>query len=279
MKEVRVKERKMKWPLMSNGSSQQQTRQMEKSASPLGISGDARREQHVNHPYATSSAALNITSPDSKCVAVSRQMNILLILALIGFVFGFGTPELDAFNNEIIDLNSEFKFEKSGLKNYCDVSLLPTNNIIGVTFTPSFNLTPTGVGFAEFNNLRCEFNGVSAATAPATIATNENKNKNIFESGPVWGHTIQTKNHTQHPNAPRIDRKDAIDQTDIACCEFDNIECIFDTNMDGIGLQYYISFGMCFVFSLLFFSFLFFFFPFFVFSFFFLHVSPVISFV
>ena len=70
------------------------------------------------------------------------------------------------------------------MKNNCDVSSSPTKNAIGVTYTPPFNLTPTGVGFAEFNNLGYEFNGVltATATATATIVTNENKNKNIFES-------------------------------------------------------------------------------------------------
>ena len=190
MKEVIVKERKMKWPLFSNGPSQQQTtRKIEKSPS---TPGDEKGEGECNHPCATTSAALN-TSPDSKCLLVLRQMNILLILTLIGLVFGFITPEFDAFNNEIINLNNEFKLEKSGLKNDCDVSSSLTNNTIGVTFTPSFNLAPTGVGFAEFNILGCEYNGVLAVTATATIVTNENKNENIFASGLIWGDNTNKK--------------------------------------------------------------------------------------
>ena len=36
---------------------------------------------------------------------------------------------------------------------------------IGITFTPAFNFSPTGVRLAEFNNLGCEFNAVLAAIA------------------------------------------------------------------------------------------------------------------
>ena len=104
-----MKERKMKWPLMSDRSSQQQTtRQQEKSPQ---TPADETREQHGNYYHATTSAALNTTSLDSKCLGISRQMNIVLIVTLIGLVFGFILPDLDAFNNEIIDLNDEFKLE------------------------------------------------------------------------------------------------------------------------------------------------------------------------
>ena len=103
---------------------------------------------------------------------------------------------LDGFNCEIIDLNSEFKLEKMFLNNDRDVSSSPTNNTIGVTNTPSFYFSLTGVGLAEFNILRCEFNAVLAATPTVSIVTNEHKDKHIFESGPSWGQYTQTKNNT-----------------------------------------------------------------------------------
>ena len=233
----------MKWPLISDKSSQQTTRQKEKSQLTQG--GETRWDHR-----ATTSAALHTTSADSQCLAIAKQMNILLILTLIGLVFGFILPELNGFDNEIIDLNIEFKSEKNGLNNDCDVSSSPTSNTIGA---PSFNLSQTGVGLAEFNNLGCDFNSVSAPTATATVTVtivpNKNKNKNIFESCPLWGHNKETTHHTPHSNAPRMDR----------FCEFDNIDCIFDNSMDGIGLQYDITFGMCIIFSLFF---MFFFFSF-----------------
>ena len=74
---------------------------------------------------------------------------------------------------------------------------------------------------------------------------------------------------TQHASAPRNDRNDRNDQiglTDVGRSEFDDIECIFDSNMDGIRLQHDISFGMCIVsFSFFFFLCCLFFFFFFFF--------------
>ena len=182
-------------------------------------------------------------------------MNILSILILIGLVFGFILAELDGFNNEIIDLNIEIKLEKNGLNNDCDVSSSPSNNTIGVPYTPPFNFSPTGVGSAEFNNLGRKFNAVLAPTATATIATNENKNKNIFKSDPAPGHSAQTQHPPPPPNASKINRNDKNGQADVGFCEFDNIGCVSDNNIDGIGLQYEISFGMCIIFCLFCFSF------------------------
>ena len=225
MREVRVRERKKKWPLIFNRSSQHQiTSQREKS--PLTPGGETCQQQ-LNHPRATTSAALNTTSPQSlTCLPFQKKMNILLIFTLIGLVFRFIPAELDGFNCEIIVLNSAFKLEKRGLNDDCDVSPSPTNNTIGVTNTPCFYFSPTGVGLAEFNNLGCEFNVVAAATAKVTIVTDENKNKNIFESGPSWGQNTQTENSiTSHPSAPRNNTNDRISPTDVGCCEFDKLEC------------------------------------------------------
>ena len=203
-----------------------------------------------NDDHATS-AALNTSSPDLQYLSIAKQMNILSILTLIGLVFDFILPKRDGFDNEIIDLNIEIKLEKNCLNNDCDVSS-PTNDTIGVTYTPSFNFTLTGVGSPEFNNLRCEFNAVLASAATVIIVTNENKNKNIFESGPVWGQNKRTQHLTPPVNTPRINRNDKIGQTHIVFCEFDNIDCIFDSNIDGIALQYDISFGICIIFVIFF---------------------------
>ena len=113
--------RKMKWPLISNRSSQQREKSQQ-------IPGGETLQEHSNHARATVSAALNITPPDSRCIPIPKQMNILLILTLIGLIFWFIPPELGDFNNEIIDLNSEFKLEKMVLNNDCGVSSSPTNN-------------------------------------------------------------------------------------------------------------------------------------------------------
>ena len=200
MREVRLKERKMKWPLMSNRSSPQQfqqtTRQNEKSPP---TPGGETPQQHLNHPRARTSAVLNTTSPDSHH-PIPNQRNILLILTLIGLIFFFTAPELDVFNNEIIDVNSEFKLQKMVLNNDCGVSSSPTNNTIGVTYTSLFYFSPTGVGLAEFNNLGCEFNAVLAATATVTIVTNENKNQNIFESGALWRHNNNKNDNNSKDN-------------------------------------------------------------------------------
>ena len=196
------------------------------------------------------SAALNISFPDLQHLSIAEQFNILSILTLIGLIFDFILPECDGFNNEIIDLNIEFKLAKNCLNKDCDVSS-PTNNTIGVIYIPSFNFTLTSVGSAEFNNLKREFNAVLPPTATAIIVTNENQNKNIFESGSGWRQNTQT----QHPtslNTPRINRNHRIDQTHVGFCEFDNIDCIFDSDMDGIGLQYDISFGICIIFVIFF---------------------------
>ena len=206
MREVRVKERKMKWggPLISNRSSQQQktcTRQSKKS--PPTPDGEPP-QQHLNHPHATMSAAFNTTSPDSKSTPIPNQINILLSSPLIGLIFCFIQAELDGINNEIFDLNSEFKLEKMVLNNDCGVSSSPTNNTIGGTYTPSFCFSPTGVGLAEFNNLGCEFNAVlAAATATVTIVTKEHTNKNIFESGALWSNN---KNNNSRDNKNKNDK-------------------------------------------------------------------------
>ena len=69
------------------------------------------------------------------------------------------------------------------------------------------------------------------------------------------GHNTHAPHSAPHPTASRIDRNNRIDATDVGFCEFDNIGCIFDSNMDGIGIQYDISFGMCIILSLFCFSF------------------------
>ena len=190
-----MKQRKTKWHLISNRSSQQQiTTQIEKSPP---IPDGETLQQHLNHNRVTTSTALISTSPDSQCIPITNQMSILLSLTLFGLIFQFVPPKLDGFNDEIIDLNSEFKLEKIVLNTDCCVSSSPTNSPMDITYTPSFNFCPTGVVLAEFNNAGCEFNVVSAARAAATIVTKENKNQNIFESGPVWRHNTQTKN-TNH---------------------------------------------------------------------------------
>ena len=242
---MKFKEMKMKWLLMSDRGRSSHHQRKQSETSPPTASGGETHQQHWNYPRATTSAALNTRSPDSQCLPFPKQINILLILTLIGLVFAFIPPELDGFNNETIDLNIEFKLEKSGLTSDCDVPPSPTNNTIGVTYTPSFNLSPTGVGLAEFNKLECDFDAVLPATATIAIETNENKNKSILESGPPWGHNTQTLHPRPDPTAPRIDRNNKMGSTDTRLCEFDDIECIFDSNTGRIGSQYDVSFGMC----------------------------------
>ena len=137
-----MKESKIKWPLILHGSSQEQTRQREKS-------------------------------PSTSCGETRVNINLNPLLS------------------------SELRLENGGLNNNCDISSSRTNNTIGVTCTPLFNFIATGVELAEFNNLGCKFNAVLAPTATITIVTNENKNKNIFESGPTCD-IIQAPHHTPH---------------------------------------------------------------------------------
>ena len=133
--------------------------------------------------------------------------------------------------------NSELRLDQSGLNADFDVSLSSTNNTIGVTYTPSFSLIPTGVGLAEFNIFGCKFNAVLALTA-TTTATNGNRNKNIFKSDPSCEHNIIITPHLTSPStAPRIDTNDRnyrIGASDVGFGEFGNIRCIFSSNMDGI---------------------------------------------
>ena len=137
---------------------------------------------------------------------------------------------------------SKIKYESGPSSRYKQTQTgYTTAPAIGVTYTPSFNLSPTGVGLAEFNRLKCDFNAVLASTATVTIETNENKNKSILESGSLWGHNTQTPHPTPDPTAPRIDASDGNGPTNVGLCEFDNIGCIFDSNMGRIGLQYDIS--------------------------------------
>ena len=73
----------------------------------------------------------------------------------------------------------------------------------------------------------------------ATTATDENKNKNKHEKGPKGPVTnTQTEAQTQHPAAPVIDIIDKVSR------RFDNIECIFNCNIDRIGLKYDVLSGM-----------------------------------
>ena len=87
--------------------------------------------QELNHPQDNATNA----SPDSATLPIPKQNNILCVLLLIGHVFDLFLCESD-FGNEIIDLNSEFELEKSGLTNcVCDVLPSPTNNTISVSHT------------------------------------------------------------------------------------------------------------------------------------------------
>ena len=128
---------------------------------------------------------------------------------------------------------------------------------------------PVGAGLHEFNVNECvfdenEFNGAINNTFDiyfnenyydsdinntysyyATTATDENENKQKHEKGPDG--TImntQTTAQIQHPTAPIIDRIHEIVVMGKGSREFDNIECIFNGNIDRIGLQYNMLSGM-----------------------------------
>ena len=93
---------------------EQHVRKQSEKSQPTASGGETC-QLHWDHHRTTTSAALNTRSPDSQFLPCPKQINILLIFTLIGLIFGFIPPELDGFNNETIDLNIEFKLEKSGL--------------------------------------------------------------------------------------------------------------------------------------------------------------------
>ena len=194
--------------------------------------------QLSNHPRATTSAALNTTSPDPQCLPLYKQMNILLVLALVGLVFGFNPCELNAFDNAIINVNTEYKLEKSGLNNDCDMSSSQTTHTIGITYcTPAITIDndSTSIETRELNVIGCDFNDILPATTIAITEGIKTENDNEYDSGVVWE---QEQPQTSHPTALAIDTGFNIAAIDSELNEFNDIGCILDINNNGIVVRY-----------------------------------------
>ena len=199
---MRVKERKMKWPLIIDRSSQQ-------------------LHSHLH-------------SPPFKTIFALLFLAIVLPIALpiasiFGDVFDLKLCDSDGFNDDLNVLNNG-TFD-------CAVISSPTNNIIdisGAAYTLAFNYGPTGVGLAVNNEIGFDLVGALTAATAATIM-NENENKMIFNSGSSYGQHTQTQGH--HPITPGIDRYDSIGSTGAVLVEFNDTVCIFNGNIDRNGFD------------------------------------------
>ena len=228
MREVKRKDEKMKWPLISNGSSQFSTNQRKKS--PSQAEGESMS-------YRTTGASEPQASPRQR----PQPRGILFVLAIglsIKSTFESKSCEFDDFNHVSNVLKDQFKSELDYDFDR-DVSSHTTDTIdtIGVTHTPSFDFIQTGVGLVEFNTLECKIIKICGElTTIATIITNENQNKmkHEHESNEPLANTAQLKYSGQQV----IDPNNRIDQTGIELRKFDNVGCIFNGKVDEIGLQY-----------------------------------------
>ena len=238
MREVKRKDEKMKWPLISNGSSQFSTNQRKKS--PSQAEGESMS-------YRTTGASEPQASPRQR----PQPRGILFVLAIglsIKSIFESKSCEFDDSNhvlNVFNVFNDQFKSELDYdfARDVSSSHTTDTIDTIGVTHTPSFNFIQTGVGLAEFNTLECNI-CVGLTTTIATVITNENQNKmkHEQESNEPLANTQTTQIKYSTPQV--IDTNNRIDQAGIELRKFDNVGCIFNGKMDKIGLQYHVFSGM-----------------------------------
>ena len=101
-----MKEKKMKWLLIANRSSQQKTQQIEKS--PSRQEGEFVKE--LNHPRDNASAAIEMTATTEN--QAPHSLLILLFIGIIFYLFGY-LNECELGKNDIFyDLNNAFESEK-----------------------------------------------------------------------------------------------------------------------------------------------------------------------
>ena len=220
MREVNVKDRNMKWPLIANRSRQQQTRQNKKSRS----AAEGRIVKELNHPRDNTSAATIPQSSPRPHAAIFISAITLTIAIMFGCLFTLILRELGDFIHPFNVLNCESELEKSSLSNeydiVCDELTSPTTNT-------SFNFGLRGVGLGEFNNLGCNSSDVLTESAIVTIITNENENEMIFNRCSYWGQYTQTQAQTIYSTAPAIDSNDKICSTGAGLGKFNNVACVF----------------------------------------------------
>ena len=156
MRKVRVKERKMNWSLIVDGSNQQNKQAFVSTWSQIWPKRVEISDIHSNS-----------TAPP-----LSRQPRFILfisaiVLAIVSAiasifvaVFGLESRDFGGFNNVFNVFVNENKWKKSGLTNneycVCDILSSPVFNTIGAaadTSTMAFYLHPTGVELAEFGDL------------------------------------------------------------------------------------------------------------------------------
>ena len=220
MREMKVKKRNMKWPLIANRSRQQQTRQSEKSPSAM----EGRIVKELNHPRDNTSAATIPQSSPRQHEAIFISTINLIIVIMLGCLFKLVLRELGDLNHHFNVLNCEFELEKSSLSNeydiVCDALTSPTTDTL-------FNLGLRGVELGEFNNVGFNLSAVLTASAIATIITNENENEMIFNRCSYWGQQTQTQTQIIYSTAPAIDSNDKIGSTGAGLGKFNNVAGVF----------------------------------------------------
>ena len=112
-----MKERKMKWPLISNRSSQQETRQSEKSQP---IPGGETPQEHLNYLRATTSAALNTALFPIPILILCISAIGLTIAKTFGCLFGlmlygFGGLMLKITYSIVDNLSMRFKTTRDSM--------------------------------------------------------------------------------------------------------------------------------------------------------------------
>ena len=220
MREVNVKDRNVKWPLIANRLRQQQTRQSEQSLSVT----EGRIVKELNHPRDNTSAAIILESSPQPHEAIFISAIRLTIAIMFGCLFTLILRELGDFNHHFNVLNCEFELEKSSLSNEYDIVC---DALTSSTIDTLFNFGLRGVGLGEFNNSGCNSSAVLTVSTITTIITSENRNEIIFNRSSYWGQYTQTQTQTIYPTAPAIDSNDKIGLTGAGLAKFNNVACVF----------------------------------------------------
>ena len=230
MIKVKVKERRMKWLVIKDRSSQQQPKQRLISTWPQIWSKSV--EISVNH----SNANAPLMRPSAPHSRSHQGIFISLISAIvlpIGTIFG---DILVGFKDYFSVLNDDFDFElEYDLRGVLSSHTNNTTGAPGYTQVPGFNLFPTGVGLAEFGDLGCDLCAVLSARAIVSTATTVTVANKSGSNGPYTQTHTQTQ---QHRATPAIDRDDKLSLTGVGLHDFDINVHLFDVVFNQNELEY-----------------------------------------
>ena len=202
MREVKSKS-KMR-PLINPDRLSQQTTS-ERERSPSQTEGEPTQFEMTSRQHSHSHSQHSPSRPPQTIFILCISAIVLAIASIFGRVFGLISCDFTGFNTGFNvlnnEINNEFGLEKSGLSNEYDLfAVLPasTNDTIGVTHAPGFNLRSTGVGLGEFHDLgyvfELEFKNVE----------NENVNCDFYDYDLCNGY-YPTPYQTPAPGPPIVD--------------------------------------------------------------------------